>query len=78
MKRLNHKYFGGGGGVRVFVGREGVEHSNETAIRWKRSVLGVSCIARPVGYPNLYVLNSFARMPDVHFLVIAFGVVACA
>ena len=53
-------------------------HNNGTAIRWKRSVLGVSCIARPVRYPHLYVLNSFARIPDVHFLVIAFGVVACA
>jgi hypothetical protein len=73
VKRLNHEYFG----VRVFIGRGGVGHSNGTAIRWKRSVLWRFLYSEAVGYPHLYNYIVSHEYQTFIFLV-SFGVVACA
>jgi len=73
VKRLNHKYFG----VRVFIGRGGVGHSNGTAIRWKRSVLWRFLYSEASRIPTLVLLHSFTRIPDVHFSCLFRGHCMC-
>jgi hypothetical protein len=73
VKRLNHKYFG----VRVFIGRGGVGTVMEQRFVGREAFCGVSCIARPVGYPHLYNYVVSHEYQTFIFLV-SFGVVACA